>query len=222
MHDALSTASHVDKAHLPTSEEMIRYDGIVRQVVARVLKKMSPNILRADLMAAGRIGLFDALRKGGNTQGVAFEVYARMRVQGAIVDELRAEDWLSRSARRKANAMGSEADAPVLFGFDDLSESALAPLLDTKVATALEQLEDAEETAIVAQAIALLPAREQLVLRLYYLNEVALGDVAATLCVSIARASQLKARGLDLLRAALAPPAVGVDSPSGAPAGVAA
>jgi RNA polymerase sigma factor for flagellar operon FliA len=216
MNDVRSIVPDAGEAHLTTSEEMSRYDFIVRRVVARLLKRLPPNVLRADLLSAGRIGLFDALRKGGNTQGLAFEVYARMRIQGAIFDELRAEDWLSRTARRRADEIEGEVEHPTLLGFDDLSEGSLSQLVDTRVDTALAQLEAAEESALLAGAIAGLPARERMVVSLYYMSGVALGDVAVTLRVSIARASQLKARGLGLLRAALSPGARGRNGTAGA------
>src|SRR5258708_12470252 len=87
----------------------------------RLLRKLPPNVLRDDLIAAGTFGLVDALRKSAD-RGPAFDWYARIRIRGAVVDELRAQDWLTRRARTRvarAQAEGVGGSAAVV-GFDDL------------------------------------------------------------------------------------------------------
>src|ERR1700730_1751196 len=108
----------------PTREELTLYLPLVHQVVGRVLRKLPPNVLRDDLVAAGSFGLIDALRKSAD-RGPAFDWYARIRIRGAVVDELRTQDWLTRRARTrvtKAQAHG-EARGATVVGFDDLPES---------------------------------------------------------------------------------------------------
>src|SRR5580704_6104653 len=103
----------------PTREELTAYMYLVHQVVARVLRKLPPNVLRDDLVAAGTFGLVDALRKSAD-RGPAFDWYARIRIRGAVVDELRAQDWLTRRARTrvaKAQAQG-ESGSVAVVGFD--------------------------------------------------------------------------------------------------------
>src|SRR5580693_8720352 len=107
----------------PSREELTSYMYLVHQVVARVLRKLPPNVLRDDLIAAGTFGLVDALRKSAD-RGPAFDWYARIRIRGAVVDELRAQDWLTRRARTRvarAQALGLGGSAAVI-GFDDLPE----------------------------------------------------------------------------------------------------
>ena len=72
----------------PSAEEITRHMPLVRQVVARFLRRLPSSVLRDDLMAAGVYGLVDALRKNGGDLGPAFEGYARIRIRGAILDEL--------------------------------------------------------------------------------------------------------------------------------------
>jgi len=88
-------------ATTPTREELTLYMPLVHQVVCRVLRKLPPNVLRDDLVAAGAFGLIDALRKSPE-RGPAFDWYARIRIRGAVVDELRSQDWLTRRARTRA------------------------------------------------------------------------------------------------------------------------
>src|SRR5258708_851660 len=79
----------------------------------RLLRKLPPNVLRDDLLAAGTFGLVDALRKSAD-RGPAFDWYARIRIRGAVVDELRAQDWLTRRARTRvarAQAEGAGGSA---------------------------------------------------------------------------------------------------------------
>src|ERR1700733_544925 len=84
-----SCASH-SLPSTPTREELTLYMPLVHQVVGRVLRKLPPNVLRDDLVAAGAFGLIDALRKSVD-RGPAFDWYARIRIRGAVVDELRSQ-----------------------------------------------------------------------------------------------------------------------------------
>src|ERR1700689_3033731 len=123
----------------PSREELTGYMYLVHQVVARVLRKLPPNVLRDDLVAAGTFGLVDALRKSVE-RGPAFDWYARIRIRGAVVDELRAQDWLTRRARTratKAQALGVGCGASVV-GFDDLPESQAQAFVDESVASPQE------------------------------------------------------------------------------------
>src|SRR5258708_24834796 len=96
----MTTAYHPTGARplpTPSPQDLEAYMPIVRQVVGRLLRKLPPNVLRDDLLAAGTFGLVDALRKSAD-RGPAFDWYARIRIPGAVVDELRAQDWLTRPA----------------------------------------------------------------------------------------------------------------------------
>ena len=62
----------------------------------------SPNIEQADLVSYGIFGLIDAIEKFDLSRAIKFETYAISRIRGAIIDELRAIDWIPRSVRYKA------------------------------------------------------------------------------------------------------------------------
>jgi RNA polymerase sigma factor for flagellar operon FliA len=79
-----------------------KYAPLVKYVVDRLMIHLPKSVERDDLVSAAIIGLFDALEKYDAAKGTKFETYAIWRIRGAILDELRALDWASRSIRRRA------------------------------------------------------------------------------------------------------------------------
>ena len=79
-----------------------RFAPLVRHVVERVATTLPRNVDHEDLYSAGVLGLLDAHAKFDTSKGVKFETYAVWRIKGAVLDQLRALDWVSRSMRRKA------------------------------------------------------------------------------------------------------------------------
>jgi RNA polymerase sigma factor for flagellar operon FliA len=82
-----------------------RFAPLVRHVVERVAATLPRNVDHEDLYSAGVLGLLDAHAKFDLSKGVKFETYAVWRIKGAVLDQLRALDWASRSMRRKARAL---------------------------------------------------------------------------------------------------------------------
>jgi RNA polymerase sigma factor for flagellar operon FliA len=189
----------------PTREELASYMYLVQQVVARVLRKIPPNVLRDDLIAAGTFGLVDALRKS-TERGPAFDWYARIRIRGAVVDELRAQDWLTRRARTRvarAQAQG-HSDGVTVVGFDDLPESQAQGFADESIATPQEQVERRMDRMALERAVAMLPEREANIVAWHYFDAVPFKTIALRLGVSEPRVSQLHARAMGRLRVTLA------------------
>jgi RNA polymerase sigma factor FliA len=94
-------SSHWDGTE--SRDEMImRYAPLVKYVAHRLAMRLPPHISVDDLMSAGVIGLMDALTKFDAGKNVQFKTYAEFRIRGAILDELRALDWVPRSVRQKA------------------------------------------------------------------------------------------------------------------------
>jgi RNA polymerase sigma factor for flagellar operon FliA len=185
----------------PTREDLELYMPLVRQVVGRVLRKLPPNVLRDDLIAAGTFGLVDALRKSED-RGPAFDWYARIRIRGAVVDELRAQDWLTRRARTRvarAQAQGLGGSAAVI-GFDDLPEMQSQGFIDESAATPQEQVERRLDRAALEAAVALLPEREAKIVGWHYFEGIPFKAIAGRLGVSEPRVSQLHARAIGRLR----------------------
>jgi len=81
---------------------ILHYSPLVKYVAGRVRAGLPPNIEQADLVSYGIFGLIDAIEKFDLERSIKFETYAITRIRGAIIDELRAIDWIPRSVRSKA------------------------------------------------------------------------------------------------------------------------
>ncbi len=85
-------------------EKMIeKYTPLIKYIAHRMAMRLPPHISVDDLFGVGAIGLLDALDKFDPNKKVQFRTYAEFRVKGAMLDELRSQDWVSRSVRQKAN-----------------------------------------------------------------------------------------------------------------------
>jgi RNA polymerase sigma factor FliA len=81
---------------------IIQYSPLVKFVAGRVGVGLPRNVDQADLVSYGIFGLIDAIDKFEPERGFKFETYAINRIKGAILDELRAMDWVPRSVRARA------------------------------------------------------------------------------------------------------------------------
>ena len=81
---------------------ILHYAPLVKYVASRVATGLPASVEQADLVSYGVFGLIDALQKFEPGRGNKFETYAIPRIKGAIIDELRAMDWVPRSIRFKA------------------------------------------------------------------------------------------------------------------------
>ncbi len=85
-------------------ELIMKYAPLVKNIVGRMAAKLPIDVSdREDLVNVGIIGLMSALEKFDAARNVQFETYARFRIRGAVLDELRARDWVPRSTRSKDN-----------------------------------------------------------------------------------------------------------------------
>lgn len=78
------------------------YAPLIRFVAQRIASRLPSNIEIDDLISAGVIGLMDAIEKYDPSRDNKFKTYAEFRIRGAILDELRSQDWVPRSVRDKA------------------------------------------------------------------------------------------------------------------------
>ena len=166
------------------------YLPLVRRVVRKLARRLPANVQRDDLLAAGVFGLVDSLRRNGGDGGDAFEGYARCRIRGAVFDELRAQDWLSRRARA--------GEAPACFvSFDEVSfdEHGLAGPEDPA-----EAFESRSLCRALAGALERLAERERTVVARYYFEGRRLKEIGAELGVSEPRISQILSRAIARLR----------------------
>jgi RNA polymerase sigma factor for flagellar operon FliA len=83
-----------------SQEEIVdAYLPLVRLVAERVHRRLPPGIDVSSLIHSGIVGLLEALQRYDPGRGVAFQTYARYRIQGEIMEYLRSLDWVSRSVR---------------------------------------------------------------------------------------------------------------------------
>ena len=84
------------------SELVGQYLPLVKTVVGRIAMNLPAHVVAEDLYSVGLIGLLNAVRQFKPDGGSSFESYARVRIKGAIYDELRRLDWVPRSVHDKA------------------------------------------------------------------------------------------------------------------------
>lgn len=84
---------------------ILHYSPLVKYVSGRVAANLPQNIDSGDLVSYGIFGLIDAIQKFDITREIKFETYAIARIKGAIIDELRALDWVPRSVRSRARQL---------------------------------------------------------------------------------------------------------------------
>jgi RNA polymerase sigma factor for flagellar operon FliA len=77
------------------------YQPLVRELVRRYASRLPPNVDPGDLHTAANVGLMAAIEAFDASRSVPFESYCDMRVRGALLDELRSEDWLPRHWRAR-------------------------------------------------------------------------------------------------------------------------
>jgi RNA polymerase sigma factor for flagellar operon FliA len=77
-----------------------QYAPLVRRLAHQMVARLPANVELDDMIQAGMMGLMDAVGRYEEAQGTQFEHYAASRIRGAMLDELRANDWLPRSARK--------------------------------------------------------------------------------------------------------------------------
>ena len=89
-----------------TKEKLIlEYAPLIKFIAQKIAVRLPSNIEFDDLVSSGVIGLMDAIDKYDPSRDNKFKTYAEFRIRGAILDELRAQDWVPRSVREKAKQL---------------------------------------------------------------------------------------------------------------------
>ncbi|MFW2355081.1 RNA polymerase sigma factor FliA [Hydrogenophaga sp.] len=88
------------KGTLNRDEQLRKYSPLVRRLAHHMIAKLPPSVELDDLIQVGMIGLTEAIARFEPTQGVQFETFASQRIRGAMIDELREGDWMSRGSRK--------------------------------------------------------------------------------------------------------------------------
>lgn len=201
--------------------------AIVRQLSAQAQGAMDVS----DMTQIGLMGLLEALRRYGAVDE-GFAGYARQRIRGAILDELRRQDWRPRTVRQSAHKardavrslrrqLGQEPSAQQIqaaLGMDEAQYLAYEQAESAEALCSLDELltqgmdvasSNQDPAHAVLQRLALeqvlhqLSEREQRVIQLYYEFDLSLKEIAAVLELSEARVCQINKEALRKMRAGL-------------------
>ncbi|WP_153099485.1 FliA/WhiG family RNA polymerase sigma factor [Paraburkholderia hayleyella] len=212
---------------------MLEYGPMVRRVVRKMNSHTGSAIDSDDLEQIGLMGLLEALRRYGEPDD-EFPHYAVVRVRGAILDELRRQDWRPRGARQGAHRLRSaERALRRKLGREPEKDELCAELgIDSATCEQILLDDNAQELisfdALLAerdgqhghvpgheaqvldrlglvQALNALDPREQQVIQLYYEFDMSLAEIAAVLELTTARVCQINKKALQKMRAYLDP-----------------
>ena len=93
------------KGRLDANSLLKQYSPLVRRLAHQMIAKLPANVEIDDLIQVGMIGLTDALSRFDPAQGVQLETFATQRIRGAMLDELRGNDYLSRGTRKQQRSI---------------------------------------------------------------------------------------------------------------------
>ena len=108
------------------NELILTYTPLIKYIAARLAARLPAQVSLDDLISCGIIGLIDAINKFDVSKNVQFKTYAEFRVKGAMLDELRALDWVPRSIRRKTTDLEK--------AYADIEKQTGRPATDEEVA----------------------------------------------------------------------------------------
>lgn len=111
------------------NELILTYTPLIKYIAARLASRLPAQVCLDDLISCGIIGLIDAINKFDLSKNVQFKTYAEFRIKGAMLDELRALDWVPRSVRRKTTDLEKT--------YADLEKKMGRPATDEEVAHAM-------------------------------------------------------------------------------------
>ncbi|MBI2413278.1 MAG: FliA/WhiG family RNA polymerase sigma factor [Deltaproteobacteria bacterium] len=126
---------------------------LVKIIAYQVAVNLPPHIDVNDLISSGTIGLLESIDRFDPSKGVQFNTYASIRIRGAIMDELRSMDWMTRSMRDKSNQLekaydeierktGRPAEVEEVAKFLEITTDDLHTILSQVSALSVLNLED--------------------------------------------------------------------------------
>ncbi|MYM70467.1 FliA/WhiG family RNA polymerase sigma factor [Pseudoduganella sp. FT55W] len=211
-------------------KHLLAYAPLVKRIVRQLNSQIAGAIDRDDMEQIGLMGLLEALRRYGEPDG-AFGSYASLRIRGAILDELRRQDWRPRAVRQQSHKLrdgvraltrklGREpSEHEIMEALELTPEGYQAYLMDENaelIASFDEILQESvsndsapspEDQLVVRrsleQALRGLDEREQRVVQMYYEFELSYKEIAAVLDLTDARVCQLNKAALNKMKAVL-------------------
>lgn len=208
------------------------YLPLVKKIGLHLVARLPPGVELDDLLQVGLIGLIQARESYDPSQGASFSTYASIRIKGAMLDEVRRNDWVPRAVQQKMKQVSgaikqiesrlgrpaTDAEIAEELGVSlgeyhqtahELACCRMTPLEDPDVEEGGEngdpfsRLEEDGFRESLSVAIQSLPEKEQLVMSLYYSEELNLKEIGEVLEVSESRVSQIHGQALVRIRTRL-------------------
>lgn len=115
------------------NQVIMEYAPLIKFIAQKIASRLPSNIELDDLVSSGAIGLMDAIEKYNPERDNKFKTYAEFRIRGAMLDELRAQDWVPRSVRDKAKmlnrvVMAIEAQTGQTPGDEEIADKLNIPM----------------------------------------------------------------------------------------------
>lgn len=200
---------------------VLQYAPLVKYVAGRMRGRLPDNVDQDDLVSDGVLGLMDAIERFEPARGLSFQTFAVPRIRGAILDGMRAMDFVPRSVRdRLRHVQRAQLELEARLGrtpsdeelavetglavqtLRDLNRQAAAShanlddfdLVDELAQAADRSVEDGDATASLMRVVEELPERDQVVIALYYFEGLTLAEIGQVLGVSESRVSQVHSR----------------------------
>lgn len=226
-----AAASGVGMSQKEEQQHLLAYAPLVKRIARQLGSQVSGALGSDDLEQIGLMGLLEALRRYGKPD-TGFGSYAALRVRGAILDELRRQDWRPRAVRQEshkqrdalraltrrlgrepgdqeaAEALGLSLTQYQQFLIDDSAEEMLSfdEVLQESVSHQ-QHTPGPEQQYLVRrsleQVLTSLNEKEQRVIQMIYEFELSYKEIAAVLDLSDARVCQLNKSALAKMKAAL-------------------
>lgn len=199
----MSTGSTRNTQVLSQPDEQLIRDHIplVKSIAKRFARRLPASVAHDDLFGAGALGLIDSVVRRRGSDENAFACYTRIRIRGAIFDELRAHDWLPRRSRKEEEPRSGEPMPIAVLHIEDLpAGDRKEPGENAEATSPLEALASKRIADLLRRELAELPERDRLVLHLHYFKGMRLREIGRFLGVSEARISQIHHRALRQMR----------------------
>jgi RNA polymerase sigma factor for flagellar operon FliA len=136
---------------MPSTDDatLVKYSPLVRKLALQLLSRLPASVQIDDLIQAGMIGLLDATRRYQESPDAQFETYATARIRGAMLDELRSQDWLPRSVRSKTRRIENAIQKQEQIHLRAPTEREVAEELGVPLEQYQEMLSEAHGTQIL-------------------------------------------------------------------------
>lgn len=131
-------------------ELIIEYTPLIKYIAHRIALRLPPHVEIDDLISSGVIGLMDAIEKFDPSLDIQFKTYAEFRIRGAILDELRALDWVPRSVRQKASLLETTYVALEQRLGRAATDEEVAAALSISVAELYEMIDQSRGIALIS------------------------------------------------------------------------